>query len=120
MGKLYRAECTCGYKSGQLFLQCGMITLEQFFVPALCKECKIIVVVNYLQNPTTCPNCSKKIVLYNELAVDIENQSVKKCKKLLDYHNSKNVRDFIMWDTFYLCPKCGKYQLVFKLVGFWD
>jgi len=120
MGGIYRAECKCGYRSGELFLQFGIVYADRFFVPALCRECREIVVVNYIENPGTCPTCSKKIVLFDELSAGEDDHPVKQGEALLSYYNDKDLRDFIMWDTYYLCPKCGECRLVFEWVGYWD
>lgn len=112
MGIILIAKCSCGY-SEKLFVDRGMVS-KSILAPALCRICRNIQSKEFSTKKTICNNCNSEMVFYNEISLQ-KNQNA---KKIINWGDSPLV--FEVKRTKYYCPKCEKYNLRFKKIGFWD
>jgi len=84
--------------------------------PALCRECRKLVLANYITKKPVCPDCSGKVVFYNETGLRSGRP-----RDPDDYVHSWQGRiegePFVLCDVRYLCPNCGKISLRFAQTG---
>ena len=73
MGSILAAKCSCGFEYDWINAGGGMLNFHEVcYAPALCKECNIFVVKNYLQMFCKCPQCKKKVLFYNDPSLQKE------------------------------------------------
>jgi predicted RNA-binding Zn-ribbon protein involved in translation (DUF1610 family) len=119
LGTIARAKCTqCGFTSKELYLEdTGLYSYQtRDMEPAFCSHCKKLIVVDYFKKPANCPNCRKEVVFYNEPSlreIPLEGKDTEP-KKQSKYENFK------LFDTLFLCPKCGQLKMKFSAIGLWD
>jgi len=75
MGTLLKASCECGFEVDTIFLGCGMFGGGNLcYAPAVCLNCNKLFEKDYYKKYSKCPVCKKKVVFYNDSAVQ-ENTS---------------------------------------------
>ncbi len=120
MGSILIAECRCGYTEPYLEVGGGMRNfMKSSRVPALCRKCKKVVLVNeLLPEPHRCPksHCRSKVVLYNKPALRREEIEV---YPVFTWRAPEN-QPFILPNAYYLCPRCNAMDLRFYNDGNWD
>lgn len=104
MANIYKASCNCGFKRS---VRTGG-TRETFqtvsYFPFYCKKCGFTV-VNIAIPHDLCPDCkSAEIKPYGNPSISLDNKFQSISSYLYSAPKEGN-----------LCPKCGKFSLVFDL-----
>ena len=124
MGSFLHAKCECGFNS-EFAAGGGFINFKtNCSAPAICQHCMKFHVLNYLTSDQECPECGNMITFYNDPSVQVTlDDSVKQTR----YDFEKNVfswfldpGEFVLPNTNYLCPDCGKMTMRFLSAGMWD
>jgi len=81
--------------------------------------CKEMVTANYSKRVIRCLKCKGKVTLFNHPSLSVEDSN---SEVIFDWGGSAldDEGDFILYDTKYLCPKCGKMNMEFSDLGSWD
>lgn len=120
MGSFGEAVCPCGYRSETISVGVGMAGFSDYFpAPAVCLSCNIAMERNYQTKFARCPSCKKKVTFYNDPS--LQSKEIKPDPE--DTHWNLDVPgkdNFDLPDTQYLCPKCGKFELIFDFSGCFD
>jgi ribosomal protein L37AE/L43A len=121
-GSILKASCPCGFHSGNIYAGGGMGNFQTVCnAPAYCPACKALRVVNYLDAACTCAECGGKVVFYNDLSLQEKPPAAQGgLKKTIFSWNTDKKGVFVLPDTHYLCPACGKLTLTFEHIGLWD
>lgn len=121
MGGIINAKCKCGFESGGIFAGGGMRNFARVCnVPALCENCRDLVVVNYIRKDLKCPKCRKRVVVYNDPILQQARKKVAGESDIFSWFIDKLKCSFVLPDVYYLCPKCGKKRMRFIDIGCWD
>ena len=116
MGNMLKASCRCGFKE-EFLAGGGMQNFQTFCgAPAFCTQCQKFVLLNYLAEDTSCPDCGAEVTFYNDPSLQ---QAPKKAHGTIFTWNTQK-GEFILPDTSYRCPSCGKFDLHFQNAGNWD
>lgn len=112
MGSMVKAHCGCGYTK-ELHLGGGLLNFTtQCNFPFYCTKCKILFEGNLFDKKILCLKCgTTKILPYD---------SDKLCRKEGRNVKDKNRRLLELGDWEYICPKCGRYTMLFRGIGHWD
>jgi transposase-like protein len=119
MGSILVANCKCGFRT-QIFAGGGGFThLDKNFEPALCPSCRHFHVLNYSGRRRKCPDCKAWVDFYNDPALGVP---VSRAEMHLVFNHQTPGKNncFILPETRYLCPSCGKKTMEFWHTGFWD
>ncbi|MHA1385235.1 MAG: hypothetical protein ACTSR3_15905 [Candidatus Helarchaeota archaeon] len=112
MGRILLAKCECGYKE-EIFSGRGKASGNKYCaVPALCRNCKKVIKINYFDKGAKCEDCNEKPVSFDDLSVSNPLESTEKvleCRK-----------KYVLREAEYLCPKCNQMTLKFEKIGYWD
>lgn len=119
------AKCSCGFESEKIYAGGGFLNCnESCGAPALCQRCNLFVVKNYLKIFCRCPQCKKKVLFYDDPSLqkgppinfdkEVETDSV------FSWNMHDKNKLFILPNTYYFCPECGKFAMTFEDVGDWD
>jgi len=120
MGSMLKAVCKCGFSS-EFGAGAGMSNFKEFCAaPAICHSCKLFVVENYLAREKKCPKCSGALTFYNDLYLQAKPLNNKKKRESVFHWNLPENGVFILPDTLYLCPSCGKFKMKIQFVGCFD
>lgn len=121
MGDIINAKCNCGFESGGIFAGGGMTNYDKFCsVPALCENCRDLVIVNYLRKNLKCPKCGKKVVVYGDPTLQQTRKKAERSSDIFSWFVDEKKGTFALPDVFYLCPRCGKKRMRFFHNGQWD
>lgn len=114
MGGIIKVECTCGFETDYM----GGSGKENFeevcYAPALCQNCRELIIGNYMDATLTCEKCSGKIIYYN--APELHEGT----KRGSDADSKKRPALFILPSEKCECPRCGQKNLSFTHVGCWQ
>ena len=115
MGSMIQAKCECGFDSGTIVAGGGFMNFRSMGMePALCQHCKRLVMRDYKTKSSRCPECHKKVTFYNDLKLQRPNEKQRRKSNVYEWE------EFVLPDGEYLCPKCGRMAMRFKVVGHWD
>ncbi len=122
MGGIIRAHCKCGFNSGVIYAGGGMSNfLEVCNAPAICLNCDIFLIKNYMKEQSKCPKCRKKVVFYNDPQVQEQvSESHKESSCIFCWNVSDEKGIFLLLDKKYLCPECKEMTMEFLSTGSWD
>ena len=122
MGEILEAVCPCGFNAKNLFVGGGMTNFETYCgAPALCNECGRLLVLNYLDSTSRCPECGKPVVFYNDPSLfSLPTGENEKTPTVLSRNVPGEPEPFALLDVEYLCPACWKMRMRFVSSGFWD
>jgi predicted RNA-binding Zn-ribbon protein involved in translation (DUF1610 family) len=114
MGTALTASCQCGYEKGTSVGGTMRNFMTVCHAPALCRDCKELVTLNYLAGEHSCPNCGKEVAFYNHESLRRKNAAYDLVNAVVDDKNFK------LSDIKYRCPRCGKLSLKFRVWGHFD
>jgi ribosomal protein L37AE/L43A len=117
LGTIIRASCECGFQSSEIYAGGGFMSGSTCNVPAFCPKCKEMVVANYSKKAVRCPECHGKLVFYDDPSLREAHADI-----IFDWGGS-GIDDrwaSYLYNTNYLCPKCGRMKMRFSDVGMWD
>ena len=123
MGGMIQARCACGYESDIIGAGGGFLNFtDTCDAPALCPDCRILVVRNYANKFSRCPDCGKKVIFYNDpvLQITSEKPGDRHGGDIFNWFVEKKNERFRLPDTEYLCPACGEFEMRFFDCGCWD
>ena len=125
MGSILAAKCSCGFEYDWINAGGGMLDFHEVCnVPALCRNCNILVVKNYLHKFCRCPQCRKKVIFYTDPSLQKDPLEVVdetgEDNSLFYWNINYDDKPCILPNTKYLCPLCGKFDMIFEDVGCWD
>lgn len=122
MGQILEATCTCSFQARGLFVGGGMRNFETYCgAPALCCDCGVIHILNYLDRPHVCPHCGNAVVFYNDPRLfSLPATKTEDRPAVFSWHVPGEAEPFVLLDVDYLCPTCREMHLRFTLTGFWD
>jgi len=106
MGSIINAVCKCGYQVHDCFVGVGMDYTQSLKnpEPAICFHCSSLQIVNYNSQRPRCSTCKKEIHFY------LDDSAL----------STSPSGEAICCSSTYLCPKCGKMDMEFNVVGVWD
>jgi hypothetical protein len=123
MGTIFLSSCECGFEK-TLMIGRGMRDDDSVsMAPALCKNCRDIKMVNIHSKDRKCFGCDGDLRVYDDPSKVLENPSQPHGGgELYIVHASEPTEgENADFDHIgYLCPACGKFEMIFKLVGNWD
>lgn len=118
MGGILQAKCTCGYKSNSLFVGSGFRNFDKScLLPALCKKCSSLFVLDYLKKKVGCPKCKGEVIFYYDETLQ---KKTKSKYSVFEWYINEKVGSIKLPDTQYTCPACGEMKLEFERAGNWD
>lgn len=122
MGGIIKAHCKCGFESEDIYAGGGRSNfLEVCNAPAICLNCNIFLIKNYMKEQSNCPKCRKKVVFYNDPQVQEQaSESYESYNDIFSWNVSDEKGEFRLPDTKYLCPKCKEMTMEFLDIGNWD
>lgn len=122
MGGIIKAHCKCGFESENIYAGGGMLNFHEICnAPAICLNCNIFLIKNYMKKHSKCSECRGKVTFYNDLQVQEQvSESYKWYNDMFSWNVSDEKGEFRLPDTKYLCPKCNKMTMEFLDVGNWD
>ena len=106
MGDIVIGICSCGFKSDDIYIGCGMLVYHSETV-CYCNSCEKILTEPTYNIPKICPTCDKDIIPYVSVSDDNDIEF-----KGGDGTNNEGKN--------YYCPKCKKESLKFHWGGIWD
>ncbi len=110
MGSTIVAKCDCGYESKELFVGAGRMNYEKVCLfPHLCQDCQTFFNGNIYEEET-CPLCrSKNVISYDDKRACRFMEEV-----VFSWNTKKGIgRNANLSLNNNLCPKCGKYKMLF-------
>jgi len=121
MGGIITAHCKCGFESEDIYAGGGMSNfLEVCNAPAICLNCNIFLIKNYMKKLSKCSKCRKKVVFYNDPKVQEQvSESYESYNDIFSWNIEKK-GTFRLPNTQYYCPKCNEMTMEFLDVGNWD
>jgi DNA-directed RNA polymerase subunit RPC12/RpoP len=138
MGAVIQARCPCGFQSGQILAGGGFKNYKELCAaPALCLKCMQLVIKNYYEKDSKCPECGEKVTFYNDPKLQAPKDAIKGVsqrppspfEEIMSWYRKRDVFAWVREEdklTFrlpniqYLCPKCQKVTMEFLYVGDWD
>ena len=113
MGGFIKAECECGFKT-EFMAGSGKDNFDEVcYAPAICPNCRELVVGNYMDKAPTCGKCNGAICFYND--PDMQEGSDNRPSD----QAGKKDPIFILPSVKCRCPKCGQNEMRFKHIGCW-
>ena len=122
MGSILRAKCKCGFTSETILAGGGMLNFHEVCnAPAICLNCNLFLIKNYMKKYSKCPKCRKKVTFYNNPQIQKKMpESYKKYNEIFCWYIDKIKGTFRLPDTQYFCPNCKEMTLEFFDLGNWD
>ena len=118
MGSTLQVSCPCGFEIEELGVGGGMASSKNTcMAPAICKKCNKFLVLNLMDRSSCCPKCKGPVVFYNDPSLQDKAESDDFSVVHFNIHGKG---EFILPQTKYYCPQCGKMRLKFEDVGCWD
>lgn len=117
MGSIVKAQCGCGFEK-EMYLGGGMRTfLTQCNFPFFCSACAIMFEGNILGNKVACPKCDAT----NSVPYNSDRLCLRKGQQVFEWNVAGDAeRRLELTDGDYLCPGCGRPNMTFVGVGYWD
>lgn len=88
--------------------------------PAICRNCRLFLVRNWLKPSARCPRCRRQVTFYSDPSVQEPVSPPGDEADCILSWNTEGKGTFRLPRTRYLCPSCGKLTLEFEEVGDWD
>ncbi len=114
MGGIINVVCKCGFKTDYM----GGSGKENFdkvcYAPALCRNCHLLIVGNYIDENSTCEKCDGEIIYYNDPQLQATSENTN------TFENLNRPELFILPSVKCECPKCGQKEMRFTHVGCWQ
>jgi len=122
MGSILKAQCKCGFELEDIFAGGGMLNFHEICdAPAICLNCNIFLIKNYMKKYSKCPRCQKKVAFYNDLQVQKKvSESYETYNDIFSWNVNDEKGEFRLPDTQYYCPECNEMTLKFVCIGSWD
>lgn len=132
MGKLLKAECSCGYETSVAIGSGRELHGKVFEFPHLCATCNETVTADLLQPPVTCPLCNgeglkiygtqqrdsaKKKSWFQKLLGGNEDEPAQTVVSVYCYNLETT---FEINDCGHFCPKCKAQTLQFSTEALFD
>jgi len=119
-GTILKASCPCGYHIDNIYAGGGFANFRTVCAaPACCAACKIMEVLNWLEDAPKCKTCGEKPVFYNDPSLQEKPRPGSKPRIVFSWNTDKK-GTFELPDINYRCPRCGKLTLRFTMTGMWD
>jgi len=122
MGGIIEAHCKCGFESGAIYAGGGMSNfLKVCNAPAICLNCNIFLIENYIEKHSKCPKCREKVTFYNDPKVQEQvSESYETYNDIFSWNINDEKGEFRLPNTRYYCPGCNEMTMEFLSVGNWD
>lgn len=117
-GTIVSASCPCGYVNAGMFLFGGKSNFRTVcYFPAWCKATGALVRVNVLDPKAASPGCPSGEVIPYENPMMRAGQGG---EPIAFWRIPGRDRTLLLFADAYLCPRCHKHTLRFRVVGHWD
>lgn len=121
MGELYKAECSCGFKSRDLWVGCGMMDTDACGLPVACPQCHDIWVEDWKSGKRTCRKCKVALYYLHEDGSFAPADVLARFKVRVPWGLDDTEEDIEeIPDVRYRCPQCGKLEMTLVFEGCWD
>lgn len=97
-----------------------MTVADILYAPAYCRHCRTLVIADYYKKDPKCETCGKTLTFYNDATLHSPEKLNEAHPPVFEWGAFNSGEGFVLPDTAYLCPFCGKKTLQFIDVGNWD